>query len=66
MQEIKNIDYQQELLKIIPPNITADDIRVIKKFLVSYFAGKASDEMDKFWDEQGITSAEEMSKYLND
>ena len=66
MQEIKNIDYQQELLKIIPPNITADDIKVIKKFLVRYFAGKASDEMDKLWDEQGITSAEEMSKYLND
>ena len=66
MQEIKNTDYQQELLKIIPPNITGDDIQVIKKFLVKYFAGKASDEMDKLWDERGFKSAEDMVKYLDD
>lgn len=66
MQEIKNTDYQQELLKIIPPNITDDDVKVIKKFLVKYFAGKASNEMDKFWDEMGFASAEDMTKYLND
>lgn len=66
MQEIKNTDYQQELLKIIPPNITGDDVKVIKKFLVKYFAEKASGEMDKFWDERGFKSADDMAEYLND
>jgi hypothetical protein len=66
MQTITNTDYQQELLKIIPPNITKEDVKEIRKFMVKYFASKATAEMDKFWDEKGFASAADMEKYLNE
>jgi hypothetical protein len=37
-----NIDYQQELLKIIPPNLSEENIKEIKKILVKYFASKVN------------------------
>ncbi len=66
MQTINNTDYQQELFRLIPPNITGNDVKEIKKLLVKYFAHRATTEMDKFWDENNFKSAKEMENYLND
>ena len=58
-------NYQQKLLNIIPPNINDNDFEEIKDILVKYFAEKAMDEMDKFWDEKGFSSDEDMENYLS-
>ena len=57
---------QQKLLNIIPPNLNDDDIEEIKEMLVKYFAEKAMDEMDKFWDEKGFETDQDMERYLNE
>ncbi len=59
-------DYQQELLKIIPPDISSDDIKAIRRFLVKYFAEKATEEANKFWDEKGFKSTKDMEDYLGE
>ncbi|OHD19673.1 MAG: hypothetical protein A2086_01745 [Spirochaetes bacterium GWD1_27_9] len=61
-----NVDYQQKLLNIIPPNLSDNDIEEIKEMLIKYFAKKAMDEMDKFWDEKNFKTDEDMEKYLNE
>jgi len=65
MQAVTNFS-QQKLLNIIPPNLNDDDIEEIKEMLIKYFAKKAMDEMDKFWDEKGFQTDEDMEKYLNE
>lgn len=67
MQINHNITLAQgELLKIIPPNINNDDMEEIKDLLVKYFAQKATEEADKFWDEKGFKSAKDMEDYLGE
>lgn len=58
-------EYQQEFLKIIPPDISDEDIKAIRRFLVKYFAEKATQEANKFWEEKGFKSAKDMEKYLD-
>lgn len=46
---------QIELLKLFSIDVPDQDLIAIKRLLVNYFADKASDEMDKLWDEKGGT-----------
>jgi len=45
---------QKELLKIYSNNISDEELFEIKLILSQYFAKKATDELDKFLDENGI------------
>lgn len=56
---------QIELLKLFSQNVNEEDLIAIKRLLAKYFADKASDEMDKLWDEKGWTS-ETMDDWLSD
>ncbi len=42
---------QKELLKLYATNIPDEQLKEIKVLLSNYFANKASDEVDKLWDE---------------
>ena len=46
---------QLELLKLYAMNVPDADLLYIKRFLAQYFAQKATDEMDRLWDENGWT-----------
>lgn len=59
-------DYQQEILKSIPPDLTQKDIKAIKRILAKYFADRAGEEADKLWDKKGFKSAKDMEDYLNE
>ena len=54
---------QLELLKIYSFNLGDEQLLEIKDMLSNYFAEKASDEMDKLWDEKGWTN-ETMDQWL--
>ena len=56
---------QQELLKLYASNIDDADLLHIKRYLASYFAGKAIKEADKIWEEKGYTN-ETMNRWLNE
>lgn len=55
---------QLELLKIFSFNLEESQLLEIKELLASYFAQKATEEMDKLWKEKKW-SAETMEKWLN-
>jgi hypothetical protein len=57
---------QQKLLNIIPPNMDETDLKNIQDILVKYFAVRAMDGMDEFWNEKGFKSDEDMYRYLNE
>lgn len=61
---IKLSNLQLELLKLFAKNIPEQQLIEIKQLLVQYFAQKATDEMDKLWDERGYTN-ETMKKWAN-
>jgi len=42
---------QKELLKLYSTEIPEEQLQEIKYLLGNYFADKASDEMDRLWDE---------------
>jgi len=42
---------QKELLKLYSTDIPEDQLQEIKFLLSNFFAEKASDEMDRLWDE---------------
>lgn len=56
---------QIELLRLYSQNVSEEDLIAIKRLLAKYFADRASDEMDKLWEEQGWTN-ETMDKWLSD
>lgn len=56
---------QIELLQLYSQNVSEEDLVEIKRLLAKYFAERASDEMDKLWDEQGWTN-ETMDEWLSD
>lgn len=56
----------QALLNVIPPNVSDKDLEEIKKFLIKYFAEKAIESADRFWNEKGFKSDDDMEKYLNE
>jgi hypothetical protein len=46
---------QLELLRIFSRNPTEQELMEIKNLLARYYADKASDEMDRLWEERGYT-----------
>ncbi len=55
---------QLELLQTFKYNLDEQQLLEIKELLAKYFADKATEEMDKLWDEKGWDEAtmEEWSK----
>lgn len=56
---------QLELLKLYSQDVSNNDLMAIKKLLSNYFANKASNEMDKLWDNNNWSN-ETMQKWLSD
>lgn len=56
---------QIELMKMFSHNLNDDDLVSLKRVLANFFAERASDEMDKLWD-QNNWSNETMDNWLSD
>ena len=54
-REIGLSNLQKELLKLYANDVSESSLLEIKKILARYFAAKASDAMDEFWDENNLT-----------
>ncbi|MDQ3636247.1 MAG: hypothetical protein M3405_17360 [Acidobacteriota bacterium] len=54
-QEIGLSNLQKELLKLYGNGVSDESLFEIKHLLAKYFAEKASDEMDKIWEERNLT-----------
>lgn len=63
MQKLSNL--QVELLKLYANGVDETNLREIKSILAKYFADKASDAMDEFWEEEKLT-AEDMFSWTNE
>lgn len=48
---------QTELLKLYAIGITDEQLLEVKRLLARYFAGRAMNAMDAFWDENSFTDA---------
>jgi hypothetical protein len=46
---------QLELLRLYGNDVSDKNLREIKMILAKYFADKATDAMDKVWDEKSLT-----------
>jgi len=44
-----------ELLRLYGNGVSEESLREIKNILAKYFADKATDAMDKVWDEKNLT-----------
>ncbi len=64
-EQIALSNLQLELLKLYPNNVSEKQLFDIKLLLANYFAEKATEAMDKIWDEQGLT-AETMVEWSNE
>lgn len=56
---------QIELLQLYSQEVSQEDLLAIKRLLARYFADRASDEMDRLWDEKGWTN-DTMEDWLSD
>jgi len=56
---------QKELLKLYSTDIPDDQLIDIKLLLSNYFADKASDEMDRIWDENNWNE-DTMNQWANE
>ena len=56
---------QLELLKVFSRNLSDSQLLEIKQILANYFAQKATEEMDRLWDEKGWTN-ETMEGFLKE
>jgi hypothetical protein len=56
---------QIELLKVFSRNISDTQLLEIKQILAQYFAQKATDEMDRLWDEKGWSN-DTMDAFLDE
>lgn len=63
MRELSNL--QVELLKLYSHGVDEANLREIKLILAKFFAGKASDAMDEFWEKENLT-AEDMTDWTNE
>ena len=54
---------QLELLRIYSMEVAESDLMAIRRLIARYFADKASDEMDRLWDENNW-SDETMDEWL--
>lgn len=54
METVKGLtNLQLELLKLFRFNLSDQQIKEVRALLSKYFAEKATQEMDKLWEEQG-------------
>lgn len=54
MEAVKGLtNLQLELLKLFRFNLSDQQIKEVRALLSKYFAEKATQEMDKLWEEQG-------------
>lgn len=53
MNTLSNL--QLELLRLYGNGVSEESLREIKSILAKYFADKATDAMDRIWDENGLT-----------
>ncbi len=56
---------QLELLKLFSMNLPEEELLEIRRILANYFAERASDEMDRLWEENKWTN-ETMDEWLSD
>lgn len=56
---------QLELIKLFNYNLSKKQLLDVRDLLGKYFAAKATQEMDKVWDEKGLTN-ETMDSWLNE
>lgn len=56
---------QLELLKLFSMDLSDEELLKIRRILARYFAERASDEMDKLWEENKWTNAT-MDEWLSD
>lgn len=54
---------QLELMKLFSLDLSEEELNDVKQMLSNYFANKASDEMDRLWDENNW-SDETMDNWL--
>ncbi|MEK7256532.1 MAG: hypothetical protein AAB316_17385 [Bacteroidota bacterium] len=54
---------QIELLKLYARQVSEQDLIQIRRLLGQYFADKASDLADQFWDEKGLTEEKILAKH---
>lgn len=54
MQTVGLSNVQKELLKLYANNVSDETLLEIKQILAEYFAAKASDAMDEFWDKKDL------------
>ncbi len=53
METMSNL--QLELLRLYGNGVSEESLREIKTILAQYFADKATEAMDKIWDEKNLT-----------
>ncbi|MCB2092765.1 MAG: hypothetical protein KDF58_15065 [Alphaproteobacteria bacterium] len=56
---------QLELLKLYSMELSEEQLLEVKRLLANYFAERASDEMDRLWEELGWND-ETMEQWLSD
>lgn len=56
---------QLELLRLYGNGVSDESLREIKTILAKYFADKATNAMDKVWDEKNLTE-EDMIRWTNE
>jgi hypothetical protein len=65
VQPQKLTNLQLELVKLFSYKIAENQVLEIKQLLSNYFADKATEEMDRLWDENNW-SEETMKKWSNE
>ena len=63
MANLSNL--QLELLRLYGNGVSEENLREIKMILAKYFADKATDEMDKVWEEKNLTE-QDMTRWTNE
>ena len=63
METLSNL--QLELLRIYAHGVSDNNLLEIKQMLAKYFADKATNAMDKLWDEKGLTE-QDMVNWTNE
>ncbi|MBC8043003.1 MAG: hypothetical protein IAF08_06115 [Rhizobacter sp.] len=63
-QATKFTPRQLELLRIFARNPSEQELLDLGNLIARYYAGKATDEMDKLWEERGYT-AETMKEWTH-
>ena len=56
---------QLELLRLYGNDVSEETLREIKGILAKYFADKATDAMEKVWEEKGLTE-QTMIDWINE